>query len=164
MLDAIEASCMKIMDAKTWWGSDFAKHTQRDIDNIQRHLNSLRDRKDVSGLAEFRRLDVGRGNTELRSLRMIGVNGVKVSELVLPQINDWDLNKLSRLFVQRDIELITQIPISINFEDKWCWRGDLRGCYTVKQGYRRLSIEYESGVAANGIWRKLWCLKIPLNI
>nr|GMD60379.1 uncharacterized protein LOC109170987 [Ipomoea batatas]GMD63606.1 uncharacterized protein LOC109170987 [Ipomoea batatas]GMD63607.1 uncharacterized protein LOC109170987 [Ipomoea batatas] len=39
------------------WESDFAKRTQRDIDNIQRHLNSLRDIQDVTGLAEFLRLD-----------------------------------------------------------------------------------------------------------
>nr|GMD63608.1 uncharacterized protein LOC109176397 [Ipomoea batatas] len=59
---------------------------------------------------------------------------LQVSELVLPQTNDWDLNKLSGLFVQRDIELITQIPISINFEDKWCWRGDLRGLLYSEAG------------------------------
>ncbi|XP_031095240.1 uncharacterized protein LOC115999534 [Ipomoea triloba] len=59
---------------------------------------------------------------------------LRVTELLLPHTNDWDLTKLSSLFIQRDIELIklsslfiqrdieliTQIPVSINFEDKWC--------------------------------------------
>ncbi|XP_031116576.1 uncharacterized protein LOC116020230 [Ipomoea triloba] len=78
-----------------------------------------------------------------------------VSELIHPLTNDWDITKLNALFEQRDVELIVQIPISLNYEDKWCWRGDLRGCYSVKQGYRMQSGMHDLEVASSGVWRKL---------
>ncbi|XP_031116517.1 uncharacterized protein LOC116020174 [Ipomoea triloba] len=89
---------------------------------------------------------------------------LQVSSLLHPQTYDWDIDRLNSIFVQRDVELIMRIPVSINFEDHWCWRGDLRGCYSVRHGYRMLSTPNEQDVAARGIWRVLWRLKIPPSV
>lgn len=52
-------------------------------------------------------------------------------ELGLYYIND--------LFDARDAELIVKLPIASSFDDTWCWRGDVRGVYAVKHGYKMMS-------------------------
>ncbi|XP_019176853.1 PREDICTED: uncharacterized protein LOC109172158 [Ipomoea nil] len=55
-----------------------------------------------------------------------------------------------------------KIPVSSDYEDSWYWHGDRNGCYTVKNGYKRIIGNYESN--SNGAfdkWLTLWQLKIP---
>nr|GMD70689.1 uncharacterized protein LOC109152773 [Ipomoea batatas] len=39
------------------------------------------------------------------------------------------------LFDQNDVQRIIKTPISPTYTDAWYWRGDLKGVYSVKQGY-----------------------------
>lgn len=87
---------------------------------------------------------------------------LKVSALINPITNDWDREQLSNIFMQRDIDLILRIPLSMQYEDESCWRGDFRGVYTVRNGYRLLT--NVQGISESIIWRGIWKLKIPPNI
>ncbi|XP_019184508.1 PREDICTED: uncharacterized protein LOC109179476 [Ipomoea nil] len=56
----------------------------------------------------------------------------------LSVMNTWNSPLVQQLFDPHEASLITQLPINVNFEDMWFWDGDLRGCYSVKDGYRSL--------------------------
>ncbi|XP_019150180.1 PREDICTED: uncharacterized protein LOC109146988 [Ipomoea nil] len=92
-----------------------------------------------------------------------GSANMKVIELIKQETQDWDVALLHNLFEARDVELIKKIPLATQFEDQWCWRGDLRGMYTVRQGYRLLTEEIYGENNYNE-WAVIWSLKIPPNI
>jgi len=84
---------------------------------------------------------------------------MRVSDLIHPLLQDWNMELLNTLLLPRDVSLILKLPVSVHFDDKWCWRGDLRGLYSVKNGYRALSSMVDSTV--NVSWKSIWRLKIP---
>ncbi|XP_019183947.1 PREDICTED: uncharacterized protein LOC109178852 [Ipomoea nil] len=61
-----------------------------------------------------------------------------VSDLIDSTTNGWNDDLLHQLFAPRDVLLIKQLPVSLECDDVWFWDRDLRGCYSVKDGYRRL--------------------------
>ncbi|XP_019158509.1 PREDICTED: uncharacterized protein LOC109155280 [Ipomoea nil] len=90
---------------------------------------------------------------------------MKVSDLIDPILKDWNTALLNNIFQQRDVDLILQIPVSIEYDDVWCWKGDVRGIYYVKQGYRNLLEHHDNTVAiATNIWNIIWKLKIPPHV
>ncbi|XP_031099706.1 uncharacterized protein LOC116003905 [Ipomoea triloba] len=90
-----------------------------------------------------------------------GFNGSLVSGLIDPATNSWDQAILQDFFLPHDVERILTIPISPNYEDSWYWHGDPRGCYTVKQGYRRICGEFAIDPRAFDKWIPLWKIKSP---
>ncbi|XP_019166879.1 PREDICTED: uncharacterized protein LOC109162647 [Ipomoea nil] len=70
----------------------------------------------------------------------------------------WSHELVSQLFDPRDAELILQIPVSINFKDDWFWKGDIRGQYTVKDGYR---CQGELSTTPDAVWNNIWKLRVP---
>ncbi|XP_031120454.1 uncharacterized protein LOC116023592 [Ipomoea triloba] len=87
-----------------------------------------------------------------------------VSALVDPMTSDWDVPLLKELFCDRDVALIMKIPISPSYNDQWCWRGDVRGMYTVKQGYRLLVEDAVNAPSQFTAWRLLWKLRLPPTV
>ncbi|KAL6560339.1 hypothetical protein OROGR_003898 [Orobanche gracilis] len=79
-----------------------------------------------------------------------------VSTLIDQITMDWDPNIIDRCFNPRDGALVRQIPICIDHEDEWCWRGNARGHYTVK-GYRCLLGEFPP---SSFNWKGLWKIKV----
>ncbi|XP_031101785.1 uncharacterized protein LOC116005682 [Ipomoea triloba] len=57
-----------------------------------------------------------------------------------------------------------RIPISLSCADQWCWRGDVRGVYTVKQGYRLQMEGVMNEPFQFTAWRVLWQTKLPPTI
>ncbi|XP_019170974.1 PREDICTED: uncharacterized protein LOC109166477 [Ipomoea nil] len=83
---------------------------------------------------------------------------LKVSDLMIPGSNSWNVTLLDHIFIPRDVDLILKIPIANQFEDNWCCRGDLRGMYSVRLGYRLLSTVHEN---IEPVWCDIWKLKLP---
>ncbi|XP_019190784.1 PREDICTED: uncharacterized protein LOC109185260 [Ipomoea nil] len=48
--------------------------------------------------------------------------------------------------------------MSINFKDDWFWKGDIRGQYTVKDGYR---YQGELITTPDAVWNNIWKLRVP---
>ncbi|XP_019182124.1 PREDICTED: uncharacterized protein LOC109177267 [Ipomoea nil] len=89
---------------------------------------------------------------------------MKVCSLIDSATQDWNTQLVINMFEQRDAELILKIPVATEFDDTWCWRGDIRGLYSVKNGYRMLTPLHGQEGTDSAVWRNLWRLKIPPNI
>ncbi|XP_019161400.1 PREDICTED: uncharacterized protein LOC109158036 [Ipomoea nil] len=89
---------------------------------------------------------------------------MRVSELIDPITKDWDVGKLTRCFMERDVGLIRKIPVAPTFTDSWCWRDDTNGQYQVRHGYKLMVSVQDSGHPVSFAWKDLWRLKIPPNI
>ncbi|XP_019184794.1 PREDICTED: uncharacterized protein LOC109179753 [Ipomoea nil] len=72
--------------------------------------------------------------------------------------NGWNNDLLDELFAPQDVMLIKQLPVSLNCDDDWFWDRDLRGCYSVKDGYRRMG---EVNGPCLPAWSNLWSLQVP---
>ncbi|XP_019175764.1 PREDICTED: uncharacterized protein LOC109171089 [Ipomoea nil] len=81
-----------------------------------------------------------------------------VSDLFDSATNGWNDDLLHELFAPRDILLIKQLPVNVECDDVWFWDRDLRGCYSVRDGYRRLGEIYGPCLP---VWRYLWSLQVP---
>ncbi|XP_019163599.1 PREDICTED: uncharacterized protein LOC109159940 [Ipomoea nil] len=81
-----------------------------------------------------------------------------VSDLIDNATNGWNNELLDELFAPRDVLLIKQLPVSLECDDDWFWDRDLRGCYSVKDGYRRLG---EVNGPCLPVWGNLWSLQVP---
>ena len=63
-----------------------------------------------------------------------------VGSLMSTSRNAWEEDILEDLFIERDRNLIKQIPLgSVSRPDKWYWLWDKKGVYSVKSGYRFLT-------------------------
>ncbi|XP_019179839.1 PREDICTED: uncharacterized protein LOC109175036 [Ipomoea nil] len=85
--------------------------------------------------------------------------GARVGGLIDQSTSTWDPDILSDIFQPDDIPRISKIPVSLEYEDIWYWYGDPNGCYTVKNGYRRIVGTYEDNYGFDK-WNTLWKLKI----
>ncbi|XP_019177733.1 PREDICTED: uncharacterized protein LOC109172938 [Ipomoea nil] len=65
---------------------------------------------------------------------------------------------VARIFKARDAGLILQTPVCVEFKDDWYWMGDIKGVYTVKNGYRRLG---EINAPCDAVWNNIWKLQVP---
>ncbi|XP_019158573.1 PREDICTED: uncharacterized protein LOC109155343 [Ipomoea nil] len=57
-----------------------------------------------------------------------------------------------------DVGLILQTLVCVEFKDDWFWMGDIRGVYTVKNGYRWLR---EINAPWDAVWNNIWKLQVP---
>ncbi|XP_019166609.1 PREDICTED: uncharacterized protein LOC109162342 [Ipomoea nil] len=81
-----------------------------------------------------------------------------VSDLIDNTTNGWTDDLIQHLFAPRDVLLIKQLPVSMECDDVWFWGRGLRGCYSVKDGYRRLG---EVNGPCLPVWGNLWKLQVP---
>nr|GLL29647.1 uncharacterized protein LOC109154171 [Ipomoea trifida] len=89
----------------------------------------------------------------------------KVSGL-FNEAGTWDEDVVRDLFVPSNVRRIFATPVSPNAQDIWRWKGDIRGLYTVRHGYRLLT---SSSIHADPQlqfleWRKLWKLPVPPKV
>ncbi|XP_031127606.1 uncharacterized protein LOC116029699 [Ipomoea triloba] len=89
----------------------------------------------------------------------------KVSGLI-DEAGNWDGEIVRDLFVDSDVARILATPISPQFKDTWRWKGDWRGVYAVRHGYRILT---SSTFAADSRLcfikcRQLWKLPVPPKV
>ncbi|XP_062099674.1 uncharacterized protein LOC133805509 [Humulus lupulus] len=93
--------------------------------------------------------------------------GKSVSSLLISGVKAWDVDILTDLFNDRDRELITNIPLSVNVEqDTWHWSKEVSRLFTVQSAYNLLKYLHGQWYTDNnsGFWRKLWQLKIPPEV
>ena len=68
------------------------------------------------------------------------LDGLRVSDLMIPGRLEWDVELLEELFVARDVAEIQSIPLSQSFvADRHVWHFTNSGEYTVKTGYHVLT-------------------------
>ncbi|XP_019150111.1 PREDICTED: uncharacterized protein LOC109146914 [Ipomoea nil] len=91
---------------------------------------------------------------ELRHATVIGL---------LDEHGRWDGDILRDIFHSDDIPRILATPVSTHLKDCWRWPGDLRGKYTVQNGYRLLARERVQPTVdvAFHAWKTLWAAQTP---
>ncbi|CAN1191764.1 Uncharacterized mitochondrial protein AtMg00310 [Linum perenne] len=68
------------------------------------------------------------------------LNGLKVCDLLIPGLFEWDQELLEGLFEPRDVQAIIDIPLGVGgTTDKRIWHCDKKGIYSVKSAYRVLT-------------------------
>ncbi|XP_019154646.1 PREDICTED: uncharacterized protein LOC109151183 [Ipomoea nil] len=80
-----------------------------------------------------------------------------VSDLIDSTTSGWNNDLLVELFAPHDVMLIKQLPVCLNCDDDWFWDRDLWGCYSVKDGYRRMG---EVNGPCLPAWSNLWSLQV----
>jgi ribonuclease HI len=95
-----------------------------------------------------------------------------VSELMIPNSQQWDFHLIDQIFLPYDASAIKNIPLSSpTHKDSLFWPGSKNGQYSVKSGYRFL-VEEElktmpscsNTVHMNSIWKSVWELQVPRKI
>lgn len=94
------------------------------------------------------------------------IQGQKVSSLMCTDRLQWDLEVVSDVLIQRDINLVLSISLTENAKDTWHWRQEKLGHYSVNSAYLMMQEDKENNQtnSNSGFWRQLWNLKIPLKI
>lgn len=70
-----------------------------------------------------------------------------------------DIPKLNKLFSVEEANLIKSISLSSRqLKDKWYWKWESKGHFTVKSAYRSISWVEPGAYAqlARPLWRRLW--------
>lgn len=109
--------------------------------------------------------------TPYRRQRYFDAN-LRVSDVIDTQTRRWSNKAISDIFVQSDIELLTQNQPSVNEEDSWIWRHTRNGVYLVKTGYdlayslhnRDFLMDQTSLPSLNPLKEQIWSLKAPSKI
>ncbi|XP_019155928.1 PREDICTED: uncharacterized protein LOC109152735 [Ipomoea nil] len=81
-----------------------------------------------------------------------------VADLIDHDQGIWKQDLILQLFIPRDANLILQTPVCVDFKDDWYWSGDIRGIYTVKNGYKQLG---EINGPCDALWNNIWKLQVP---
>ncbi|XP_031090878.1 uncharacterized protein LOC115995871 [Ipomoea triloba] len=84
-----------------------------------------------------------------------------VSGLIDPETRTWDVSILQDLFIATDVNRILKVPVTLHYKDSWYWPNETRGCYTVKEGYRRIMGEVEVQPGIYDKWLHLWKIRCP---
>uniref|UniRef100_A0A803NKP8 RNase H type-1 domain-containing protein n=1 Tax=Cannabis sativa TaxID=3483 RepID=A0A803NKP8_CANSA len=92
--------------------------------------------------------------------------GAKVCNLFSTDGVGWDEEIVADLFVQRDQDLILDIPLLRGQNrDNITWKGEISRLYTVKSAYKIVQEingqEDQSSAAVERFWKKFWALKLP---
>jgi hypothetical protein len=67
------------------------------------------------------------------------VYGIKVENILLPNVKSWDTNKIFSLFPREVAHDIVTVPLfGLVTEDKLIWSEEKDGIYSVRSGYRKL--------------------------
>ncbi|KAK6158417.1 hypothetical protein DH2020_005731 [Rehmannia glutinosa] len=91
------------------------------------------------------------------------VGDIRVSDLIIPGLRQWDIEMIENLFNERDCNQIIQIHLNnVAGDDRRVWHFSKNGRYLVKSGYK---VAVAEGNICRGdqsaLWKKLWKLKIP---
>ncbi|XP_042983236.1 uncharacterized protein LOC122312642 [Carya illinoinensis] len=96
----------------------------------------------------------------------------KVASLIDPVTKGWNYSLISSWFSTREVDLITQLPVSTNgCPDMLVWRCNQNGLFTVRSAYH-LQMELLEKVkgqcstvgSESQLWLSLWNLNVPRSV
>jgi hypothetical protein len=95
-----------------------------------------------------------------------------VDSLINLHSMSWNVPLLQEVFLPRDVELITQIPLSVRRpRDTLIWSGTKKGIFTVKSAYYMLLHQSSAGEAGSSssrelstFWKNLWSTQVAPKV
>lgn len=102
---------------------------------------------------------------KLQTVCIDELQDAKVSNLLTSE-GEWGVELIRDIFSDNDVKRILSTPIPPLHNDSWCWKGDVRGQYTVKHGYHLLTATLMIQVQTTSFveWRWLWSLSMPSKV
>lgn len=102
-------------------------------------------------------------NMKVQTPMILDMNNLTVHDLLIPGAREWDVELINDLFITRDVEEITSIPLCHGLScDQRIWHFSNKGMYSVKSGYKvAMGFTSEQRNAIPGDWRKMWNLSVP---
>lgn len=90
----------------------------------------------------------------------------KVCSLFSMDDHSWDVDLIRDVFEERDADIIMAIPLHSNEPDKWYWRKEKLGIYSVKSAYTVIQENkpQHDNCGDTRFWRRLWNIKIPPKV
>ncbi|CAN1185642.1 Putative ribonuclease H protein At1g65750 [Linum perenne] len=110
---------------------------------------------------------VGTDTLCLETIQEPELMGLKVCDLFILGLKEWDEELIEGLFNPRDAEAICSILLSLTTEDDIrVWNYTKDGQYSVKSGNRLImeKLVDMSQLHVEGQWTKLWALSLPPRI
>ncbi|KAK0580330.1 hypothetical protein LWI29_000723 [Acer saccharum] len=95
---------------------------------------------------------------------------LRVADLLDHNCRWWDIDKLDRLLLPCDKEIVQTIPVSwLGGEDFLAWHYEKNGEYSVRSGYnlaleQKISASVSNPGMANRWWNILWKLQLPPKV
>ncbi|CAN1849725.1 Putative ribonuclease H protein At1g65750 [Linum perenne] len=99
---------------------------------------------------------------EVRSARVGGLEELRVADVFIPGVREWDAELVRDLFSEEETEEVLSIPVtSLGGEDKRVWHYSKNGEYTVKSGYHVLleRVVPMAHLRVEGGWNDIWQLQ-----
>ncbi|CAN1763719.1 Putative ribonuclease H protein At1g65750 [Linum perenne] len=106
-------------------------------------------------------------NLGITTARDDTLEGLKVCDLLIPGLLEWDKELVEALFDQRDVLEIFSVPIGVGgIRDELIWHFDPKGAYSVRSAYRVFmeGINPRPDLIVQGAWTQLWDLSVPPRI
>ncbi|XP_058742418.1 uncharacterized protein LOC131614899 [Vicia villosa] len=100
----------------------------------------------------------------VNGLQRQGAYGMSVNDLLSPNGKFWNSMLIRELFDYVVAEDILQVPLVEEVqENKWNWKEEQNGCYSVRSGYRlwRKDQVRSGSSGVDGDWCSLWNIKDP---
>jgi hypothetical protein len=95
----------------------------------------------------------------------------KVSDLIEPDLVQWNIAKITTKFYEPDISTICSIPIGRFTEDFWALDLEKSGNFTVRSCYRLLAAQHQDQVQQSSssehdkrLWKILWKIDVPPKV
>jgi hypothetical protein len=96
-----------------------------------------------------------------------------VEELIDPATGQWDVELVTKTFVDEEVKSILSIPVHPELDDVVAWHDDSRGLFSVRSAYK-VQKEHEKRSSRRGVqttssgsdmdrdlWKSLWKLNCP---
>jgi hypothetical protein len=95
---------------------------------------------------------------------------VNVSELMIEN-GDWNTELIKNTFLSIDADAILRQPRGRIGQDFWAWNSEKSGIYSVRSAYKLLyskkvdpNQDQVPGSSSDGLWKKLWKIKVSLQV
>ncbi|CAN0916241.1 Uncharacterized mitochondrial protein AtMg00310 [Linum grandiflorum] len=105
--------------------------------------------------------------TTIQSSALVGMEDLRVSDLLIPGLCEWDEGLLEELFQSRDVDCIRRLRAPRGDAiDERIWNFSRNGKYLVRSAYR-LCMEIiidDTHLHHQGRWNDLWKLDVPHSL
>ncbi|CAN1332541.1 Putative ribonuclease H protein At1g65750 [Linum perenne] len=102
--------------------------------------------------------------TQVETPRDDELRGLRVCDLFIPGLREWDVELVRTLFNDRDASSILSIPLRAHSDqDTRIWHFSRKGDYTVRSCYRLIMerLAPRDYLHTPGPWRKIWDIDAP---
>lgn len=174
-----DSLCARVLKGRYFHDSEFMQSTRKK--HASHTWRSILAGKEALLTGLFRR--IGNGETthiwndrwipkyfDGRPLTVAANQGVTMVSELIGDDGEWNEVLLREIFIPIDADAILSIPLRLQDEDRWAWKLEKHGEYSVKSAYRSLDESNQRidvlipGGSGDPTWSKIWSLCVPPKV